>query len=173
MPKLILLFFCWITFPAIAQDKKDLCFSFAIGPSISFEYKNPKANNFKSFDMDYYFQRRHILSSNYYCGENTLPPVERLYSEQSAHYTAISLLYKYRVIDKPKFSFLAGTGWGMLSHGIDTLDIWKDYVIPIRVECIFNLSNHINASLIGGFFIMPDIPVVSYYLGPRISYVFK
>lgn len=170
---LLILYFTFCSSWVFSQNKKDLSFSFAYGPSISFEYKNPKAKNFKSFDMDYYFQRRHIISANYYTGFNSLPPTTNLGYSQSAHYTAISVLYKYRLIDQPKFSFLAGTGWGTLDHGIDTTRIWSGYVIPIRFEFIFQLSNHINASLIGGFFIIPDIPVVSYYVGPRISYVFK
>ena len=98
--------FIIINVPVFAQERKDLSFSFALGPSISYEYKNPSANYFQSFDMDYYFQKRHIISANYYTGSHSLPPTSSMGYTQSAHYTAISLLYKYRFIDNPNFPSL-------------------------------------------------------------------
>jgi hypothetical protein len=163
----------FISLTAIGQERKDLSFSFAMGPSNSFEYYNTKPGNFKSFDMDYYFRKRHIFSANYYDGSDHLTSSTIYILPRLAYYTSVSVLYKYLFIDRNKFSLLAGTGWGKMVHGIDTKLMWNDFVIPIRFESIYKLSKHINGSLIGGFFIMPDIPIVSYHIGPRISYVFK
>jgi hypothetical protein len=172
-PTFCYIFCALISLTVFSQERKDLSFSFAMGPSNSFEYKNSKAKNFVSFDMDYYFGERHILSANYYSGSDHLVSSSIYILPQYAYYTSVSVLYKYQFINRKKFSFVAGTGWGKLVHGIDTKIVWNDFVIPVRLETIFKLSKHLNGSLIGGFFIMPDIPIVSYHIGPRISYVFK
>src|SRR5918993_468042 len=97
--------------PALnAQEKKDLSFSFSIGPSSSPEYNQTIPQRFISFDMDYYFQKNHIISANYYTGRQYIETFLTTVPLQTAHYKSIALIYKYRFVSTKKISLISGLG---------------------------------------------------------------
>ncbi len=57
-----------ISITSYGQDKKDLNVSFSSGLLTSPYYNNVRKGGYYSFDMDYYFRQRHILSSNFTSG---------------------------------------------------------------------------------------------------------
>lgn len=172
------------------QDKKDLTVSFSSGLLTSPYYNDVRKGGYYSFDMDYYFRQRHILSSNFTSGGHDYDevlsnvPSSENFSNGRALYKIYSFIYKYKIVDKKKFTVVGGAGAGIMTHTRDywRQDVnssyrwqlaWSDLVFPVRLEANYKLSRRFQFGVLGGFYIQPDYPILGYHAGPRLSYVIK
>jgi hypothetical protein len=124
--------------------------------------------------MNYYVRERHIISGNYFIGGHSYKEnPDRVGLKDYEAYEAVSLMYQCKIVDRKAIDVTIGTGLGVMNHAINGDIIWRDLVFPVRCAFNFNLSKHFGAGLAGGFYVMPDYPVLAYHLGPKISYLLK
>ena len=188
-----------IPWTAFSQVKRDLAVSFGMGIFNSPYYTNAQQREFYSLDFDYHIGNRHILSTNFLKGKhryydsthsnNAVPLSTPGYEDNAntdADYLTFSVLYKYKVINKKRFSVDLGAGAGIMTQIIlfpfsdgTNVDInfrestWTDLVFPIRLDADYKLSNHFKLGLLGGLYFHPDYPILGYHSGFRLSYIIK
>lgn len=193
---LIFIVFSCLTFSTIAQDRKDLAISVSTGYLNSPYYKSAHKGAFYGFSTDYHLSKKHVLSVNYLAGkhiyfDDVLSNVPawrylRLPKETNAEatYNTFSLTYKFKIVNKAKFSIVPGAGAGIMTHSQTypisnatslwfTSSSWSSLVFPVTLDVNYKLYTNWQIGLTSGFLIHPDFPVLGLHLGPRLSYIIK
>jgi hypothetical protein len=193
----ILLIFSF--FQSYSQEKKDLRISVSTGLLNSSYYTNSKPRQFYNFSFDYSITKRHIISADFISGQHryydsirvTTPiplntPGYENHTNAEARTMAFSALYKYKVLDKKRFSIHAGTGLGiiteLLTYPVDTPNGGftfettggkGDLCFPLRVDVDYHIFKNIQLGIIAGTYIYPDYPLVGQHLGVKFSYIIR
>lgn len=183
---------------ASAQDKKDLSLSFSAGFFNSPYYKRAHTGGFYKFGAGYHLSKNHALSFEFLGGRHTY--YDDILSDKNAAesmigihnntnsftlYTVFSISYKYKVINKNKFSLVPGVGAGIMTHsqkypssmyngGITMVTTsFSDLVFPVSLDINYEILKNFQIGVTSGFLIHPDFPVLGLHIGPKISYVLK
>ncbi len=182
---------------AFAQEKKDLSLSFSAGAFNSPYYKNAHTGGFYNFGAEYHLSKDHSLSFDFLGGRHTYyddilsdKNVAETYSgiqntNARTLYTVFTISYKYKFINKNKFSLVPGTGVGIMTHsrnypsskengGTTILTTsFSDLVFPVTLDINYEVFKNFQIGATSGFLIHPDFPVLGLHIGPKFSYVLK
>jgi len=199
MKKILFTALFFAHFVVFGQERKDLVLSVGLGvanltPNNSVQ--SPSQGTSFSLDFDYYLGKRHVLSMGYYFAHNTYyydytygtnyPKNE--YQNSDNYLSNFGLCYKFKLIDKARFSFLVGTGLYAEAH------IWRypvlypahnstysttversgniDLGFLFRLETNYWISSRWAIGLQGGVYYKPQ-SVVSSFIQPKISFCIK
>lgn len=181
------------------QDKKDLKISLSAGLFNSSYYTNSKPRQFYNFGFDYSITKRHIISTDFISGQHqyydsirvttpiplTTPGYEK-HTNAEARTTVFSVLYKYKLLDKTKFSVNVGTGLGIITKTLtypvdipnggftfETSGGKGDLCFPLRLDMDYQILKNFQSGIIAGIYVYPDYPLVGEHLGIRISYIVR
>lgn len=120
----------------LAQERKDLMFSFSVGSvgsPASKRFDSPKIGIGYALDMSYFITARHIISLNYTSGTHeyiepylrSWLPTSMIPPTSSVEFRIFSLLYKYRVLRLERFSLALGTGLSLQTEIARSPDFYK------------------------------------------------
>lgn len=186
-------------FHSYAQDKKDLKLSLSTGLFNSNDYINATPRQFYNFSLEHSVEKRHIIAADFISGQffyydnkrsdNAIPlttPGYEKHTNAEARCAIFSVLYKYKILDKRKFSINAGTGIGIihetftypvnLSNGgftFRTSGGKGDLCFPLRLDIDYNISKQFQIGIITGTYYYPEHPFVGQHLGVKLSYILK
>lgn len=193
----ILICFSFFLQDGYSQDKKDLVLSFNAGVFNSPYYKKSSEGEFYKAGGEHFLSKNHSLSFDflgarhfYYdddIDKNSAVPVTGSGNTNSqALYTIFSISYKYKVINKNKFSVVPGVGAGIMTHsrkypasipndgGIRVLtSTLSDLVFPVSLDIQYEVVRNFQIGITSGFFVHPDYPVLGWHVGPGFSYILK
>ena len=178
---LTLILFTIITF---GQEKRDLTISIGSGLINSGSLRSAVAKPFVSFDMDYSMNTRNTLSTNYFSGSSLFKEDPTFSGNPNyqfkERYKGFSVLYKYRFINRSRYSIVAGSGVAIMTHISQFFyntflaeAPLTDFALPIRIEMNYKVSNHLLFGVMTGGFINQTSPIIDYYGGLRLSYILK
>lgn len=193
----VLLQFTFLQFHG--QNKKDLKLSLSTGFFNSSYYTNAKSRQFYNLGFDYSVAKRHIIAADFISGQHryyessrvTTPiplstPGYEKHTNAEARTSVFSIMYKYKLYDKSKFSVGAGTGLGILlesaTYPVDipnggftfqTSGGKGDLCFPLRLDVNYQVSKNFQLGVIAGTYIYPDYPLVGEHLGLSISYIIR
>lgn len=193
---LIFIVISCLTFSTIAQDRKDLAISLSTGYLNSPYYENAHKGAFYGFSADYQLSKKQIFSVSYLSGKHVyfddvlsnVPAWRYLRlpkgTNAEASYNTFSVMYKFKILNKAKYSIVPGAGAGIMTHSQIypvsdatslwfTSSSWSSLVFPITLDVNYKLFTHWQIGLTSGFLIHPDFPILGLHLGPKISYIIK
>jgi hypothetical protein len=197
---LIVLLLASFSLAALAQQRKDLLLSVGVGPLAQHptglaQYTG--RNLGVSLTADYFFAARHILSFNVVSGKY-FQEVERPAGTLGAgladqhQLMFVTTLYKYRLVNSPRFTVTAGAGLSMVAARRNEHQWRVDPVGGIgynrieetggigfagaaKLEVGYRLGTRWSVGLEAGFITaLPWSPVVDgTHLMPRVSYLLQ
>lgn len=183
---------------SFGQERKDLKLSLSTGFFNSTYYTNAKPRQFYNFSFDYSISKRHIISADFISGQfryydnvNVTSPIPlstpgyEKHTNAEAYCQVFSVMYKYKLLDKRKFSINTGTGLGIISESftypVDTPNGFTfetsgskgDLCFPVRLDINYQVLKKFQIGIIGGMYIYPDYPLVGQHTGISLSYLIK
>jgi hypothetical protein len=182
---------------SFGQGKKNLMFSFGIGVISSPANHRIQA---PSLGMSYFLNTNYIISNHYTIAidytSGSHEYTSNIYDSSTSllaskiQLRALSLIFKYKILDKNYFSIDIGTGFSLL-HSLHRHPIYEgikdnlsfkemrffkhtDLAFPFKLEFNFSLASNWTLGVDSGLFLAPvTYPLVGISLCPRLSYIIK